>query len=144
MTTGNLQVIPSTLSPGDFTSTVKDNNGAPSSVLEAAEDFSVEMSWRIEKALSNIMNSGDWEASVYYNSLGSAAVGYLGSVKETQVAGTENYGPKDLVVPKNTFPDNVAQPQSGSYELTAVLTFTTTAGVTDIAAVEKLGVFRIA
>jgi hypothetical protein len=70
---------------GTLSVTVKDNNGAPSSVLEADQDFTIDAKWSIDKYSAAALG-GKWELAAYVESIG---------------AGPEKQIGKTVVVPLN-------------------------------------------
>jgi hypothetical protein len=117
---------------GTFTASVIDNNGAPSKVVEAGLDFSVEGA--IVLNAGNII-TGTMTVTAYADEVGGPFDASIGSTPVT-IPGDGTF-PYKVTIPAN----KLANPptSSGVYELTAVLTHTTSAGtLTNVTAFENL------
>ena len=128
------------LGPGSFDAQVLDNNGAPATVLEASEDFSIKTGWSID-ALSAVLLGGQWEVSAYVESIGPGPEQLVGSTV-VPLDGSTAYN-ATVTVAKGTLPDNPGPPQSGVYKLVTVLTHRNFGKITNIAAVVEGPVLRI-
>jgi hypothetical protein len=130
-------------SSGNFTATIRDNNGSPSTVLEASQPFSVDTTWILDPTTASYLG-GQWEVAVYAESIGNAPEGQFGPTRIVPVTGGAVYS-TTVTVPANTVPNNPNEPRSGVYKLVAVLLLRNVAGkVTDIAAVAECPIVRIA
>jgi hypothetical protein len=128
------------LGPGTFTATVVDNNGAPSTVLEADTDFTVETAWTID-ALSAALLGGEWEVSAYVESIGPGPEQLVGTTT-VALTGATSYNAV-VTVPGGTLPNDPGPPNSGVYKLVTVLTHRNFTKITNIAALVEGPVLRI-
>ncbi len=130
------------LGPGTFTATVLDNNGAPSSVLEAADPFTIQCAWTISP-LAALLLGGEWQLASYVESIGAGPEQQVGPTETVALDGSTSYS-RDIVVPANTLPDDPAPPASGAYKVVTLLTHRNFGHVTDVAAVVEGPILRIA
>ena len=130
------------LGPGTFTAAVIDNNGAPSSVLEANQPFTIQCSWNIS-ALAALLLGGQWQVAAYVESIGAGPEQEVGAAVTVALNGGTSYN-ATIVVPANTLPDDPAPPLSGTYKLVTLLTHRNFGHVTDVAAVVEGPIVRIA
>jgi hypothetical protein len=98
---------------------VRDNNGAPSSVLEANADFRIDAEWSID-ANSATALSGRWELAAYVESIGQGPERQVGQTELVPLNGGTNYS-ATITVPAGTLPDDPQPPRSGVYKLVTVL-----------------------
>src|SRR6266702_4321060 len=98
------------LGPGTFTAAVIDNNGAPSSVLEANQPFTIQCSWNIS-ALAALLLGGQWQLAAYVESIGAGPEQEVGAAVTVALNGGTSYN-ATIVVPANTLPDDPAPPLS--------------------------------
>ena len=129
------------LGPGTFDATIIDNNGAPSSVLEASAPFTIQCSWSIS-ALAALLLGGQWQLAAYVESIGPGPEQEVGAAVTVPLNGGTNYN-ANIVVPANTLPDNPGPGQSGSYKVVMLLTHRNFGLVTDVAGVVEGPVVRI-
>jgi hypothetical protein len=127
--------------PGQFNIVVNDNNGTPSSVLEAAKDFTIDASWSIDPAAALLLG-GQWEVAAYVESVGQGPEQQVGPTEIVPLNGTPSYS-RTITVPAGTLPDNPAPPLSGVYKLIVVLIHRNFAAVSDVAAVAEGPFLRI-
>jgi hypothetical protein len=130
------------LGPGTFDATLVDNNGSPSSVLDASVPFHIDCSWTISP-LAALLLGGQWELSAYVESIGPGPEKEIGALVTVPLTGTTNYS-ATIVVPANTLPVNPAPPVSGTYKMVMLLTHRNFAHVTDVAGVVEGPLVRIA
>jgi hypothetical protein len=124
---------------GTFTAVVNDNNGVPSTVLDANQDFKITCNWDLNVSLSQMLE-GTFELSTYAEAIGAGVEARIGFLPVPIVLGQQIYGPVDVVVAANTLPDQTAllADESGTYKLITVLTHRNSAGtVSDVVAVEE-------
>ncbi len=129
------------LGPGTFDATIIDNNGAPSSVLEASAPFTIQCTWSIS-ALAALLLGGQWQLAAYVESIGPGPEQEVGAAVTVPLNGGTNYN-ANIVVPANTLPDNPGPGQSGSYKVVMLLTHRNFGLVTDVAGVVEGPVVRI-
>jgi hypothetical protein len=127
--------------PGQFNIVVNDNNGAPSSVLEAASPFTINATWSIDPAAALLLG-GQWEVAAYVESVGQGPEQQVGPTQIVPLNGSANYT-TTVTVPANTLPDNPQPPLSGVYKLIVVLIHRNFAAVSDVAAVAEGPFLRI-
>lgn len=127
--------------PGTFTATVVDNNGNPSSVLDAAQPFSIEVE-AILDPLSASLLGGELEFAAYVESIGPGVEQQVGPTETAVLTGATNY-PKTIVVAANTLPNNLGPGESGAYKLVTLMTHRQFGAVTDVAAVAESPILRI-
>ena len=127
--------------PGSVTATVQDNNGAPSSVLEAGLPFTVHVDWSID-ALAALLLGGQWELAVYVESIGPGPEQQIGPTVITPLTGATTYA-ANVLVPANTLPDDPGAPNSGVYKVATVLTHRNFGSITDVVGVVEGPVLRI-
>jgi hypothetical protein len=124
---------------GSFTAVVKDNNGDPTTVLDANQDFVITCEWDINTALALVLE-GTFELAAYAEAIGQGLEQRIGFLSVPVVIGQQIYPPVDMVVAAGTLPDQTALglDDSGVYKLITVLTHRNTAGtVSDVVAVEE-------
>ncbi|MFI1996629.1 hypothetical protein [Actinoplanes sp. NPDC020271] len=133
------------LGPGQFTAIVKDNNGEPSSVLEAGEKFEIRCEWKISR-LAALLLGGRWKVAAYVESIGPGPEKQIGLTKVVALNGGTEYH-ADIEVPAHTLPDldpHAPAPEpSGAYKLVTLLTLENFGKLTDVAAVVEGPVLRI-
>jgi hypothetical protein len=133
--------FPNTLfGPGSFEALVKDNDGAPSTVLEAGKNFTIETKWEIDE-LSALLLGGRWTVTAYVESIGQGQERAIATLP-VLLNGGRNYA-AILTVPANTLPNNPAPPRSGVYKLVTVLTHDNFGTITNVAAVVEGPMLRI-
>jgi hypothetical protein len=133
--------FPTSLGPGVFTLMVRDNNGNPSQVLEAAAPFSIDTWWSIDAAAARVLG-GQWEVAAYVESIGPGQEKQVGSTRTVPLTGGTNYS-TTITVPANTLVDDPASGQSGAYKLVAVLTHRNFNKLSDVAALAEGPIVRI-
>ena len=126
--------------PGTFTADVLDNNGNPSTVLDAGLQFTIRTSWSIDP-LAALLMGGDWQVASYVEAIGPGAEQQVGPTQTVPLNGGTNYA-TDIVVPP-TLPNNLPAGQSGAYKLVTLLTHVNFGSVSDVAAVAEGPVLRI-
>jgi hypothetical protein len=127
--------------PGQFDIVVNDNNGTPSTVLEAAANFTIDATWSIDPAAALLLG-GQWELAAYVESVGQGPEQQVGPTEIVPLNGTASYS-RTVTVPAGTLPDNPAPPLSGVYKLIVVLIHRNFAAVSDVAAVAEGPFLRI-
>src|SRR5262245_25591759 len=92
---------------GTLDATVKDNNGAPSSVLEANQNFTIDAEWSIDQYSAATL-SGQWELAAYVESIGAGPEQQVGQTEKVTLDG--RFAPSayqaTITVPAGTLPDN--------------------------------------
>jgi hypothetical protein len=127
--------------PGHFDIVVNDNNGTPSSVLDAGLEFTIDAKWSIDP-LAALLLGGQWEVAAYVESIGQGPEQQVGKTKVVPLDGGDKY--KTTVrVPAHTLPNNPAPPISGVYKLIVVLIHRNFNAVSDVAAVAEGPFLRI-
>ena len=129
------------LGPGSVTATVLDNNGAPATVLEAGDPFTIHADWQISP-LAALLLGGDWQLAAYVESIGAGPEQQVGPTVTVPLTGAPNYS-ADITVPANTLPNTPAPPASGVYKTVTVLTHTNFGAVTDVVGIVEGPVLRI-
>jgi hypothetical protein len=129
------------LNPGTFTASVVDNNGAPSTVLDAGQPFTIQCSWQIS-ALAALLMGGQFQVAAYAESIGQGPEQQLGPTVTRPLNGGTNFS-ADIVVPANTLPNNLPPGQSGAYKLITLLTHRNFGAISDVSAVAEEPVVRI-
>ena len=124
-----------------FTAELIDNNGAPSTVLDAGLDFAVKADWTIS-ALAALLMGGQWEVAAYAESIGPGVEKQIGDTVVKPLDGSTNYK-AEIKVPANTLPDNLGPGESGTYKIVVLLTHRNFGKVSDVAAVVEFPVVRI-
>jgi hypothetical protein len=131
------------LSPGSFTATVVDNNGNPSSVLDAGTQFTINATWQVSP-LAALLLGGQWEIAAYVESVGAGPEQQIGvPTNVVLLDGRTTPYTTTIVVPGGTLPNNPAPPTSGVYKLVTVLTHRNFGSVSDLSAVEEGPFLRI-
>lgn len=136
--------FPNTLfGPGTATIVVNDNNGAPASVLEAADRFTIDVSWTVDPLFA-LLAGGDWEVAAYVEGIGGpgAPEQQVGATQTVPLNGGRNYN-TTITVPGGTLPNDPAPPNSGVYKLVVVLIHRNFTVVSNVAAVIDGGLLRI-
>jgi hypothetical protein len=129
------------LGPGAFDAQILDNNGAPSTVLEANAPFTIKCNWSVS-ALAALLLGGQWQLAAYVESIGPGPEQEIGAAVTIPLNGSTNYN-ANIVVPANTLPDNPAPPLSGTYKVVMLLTHRNFGQVTDVAGVVEGPIVRI-
>jgi hypothetical protein len=137
----NIQFPNVLFGPGTFTATVLDNNGNPSNVLDAAQEFRIEVE-AILDPLSASLLGGDLEFAAYVESIGPGREQQVGPTRTVTLTGATNY-PDVIVVPASTLPNNLGPGESGAYKLVTLMTHRQFGAVTDVAAVVEGPILRI-
>jgi hypothetical protein len=134
------------LNPGTFTATVIDNNGNPSTVLDAGTNFEIRCSWQVSP-LAALLLGGQWEVAAYVESVGAGPEQQIGTPPTrtvvVQLDGRTGPYTATINVPPNELPNNPAPPRSGVYKLVTVLTHRNFGNVSDVSAVEEGPFLRI-
>jgi len=128
--------------PGVFNAVLKDNNGAPSSVLDAGLRFSIACDWRITQ-LAALLMGGDWQVAAYAESIGPGVEKQIGPTSTVPLNGGTTYSTVINVDPP-TLPNNVPPGQSGAYKVVVLLTHRNFGKISDVSAVVEFPVVRIA
>jgi hypothetical protein len=136
----NIQFPNTLFGPATFDAVVKDNDGFPSTVLEASADFLIETEWEIV-ALAALLLGGRWTVTAYVESLGPGREQAIATAS-VPLNGGRNYNAV-LRVLANTLPDNPPPPSSGVYKVVTVLTHDNFGKITNVAAVVDGPVLRI-
>lgn len=135
----DIQFFPVTAG-GTFTATVKDNNGNPATILEAARNFSVEGNITINAG--NVI-TGTATVTVYADQLGGPIDRDIGTTGSTININGDGTFPWTVTVAGGTLPDAPAG-QSNLYRLAAVLTMVNSLNVlTETSSFVDLDTFRI-
>jgi hypothetical protein len=129
------------LSPGTFTADLIDNNGVPSTVLDAGTEFKVKAEWRIS-ALAALLMGGQWEVAAYAESIGPGVEKQIGNTVVKPLDGSTVYN-AEITVPPTTLPNNLGPGESGAYKIVVLLTHRNFGAVSDVAAVVEFPVVRI-
>ena len=129
------------LGPGQLLATVNDNNGNPTTVLDAGQQFSIDAIWSIDP-VSALLMGGRWEVAAYVESIGPGPEQQVGGTVRVPLNGGQAYA-ATVTVPANTLPNNPAPPNSGVYKLVTVLTHRNFGQVSDVAAVVEGPILRI-
>lgn len=130
------------LNPGSFTATVLDNNGNPSSVLDAGTPFTIDATWQVSP-LAALLLGGQWEIAAYVESVGAGPERQIGPTSVVPLDGRTTPYTTTIIVPAGELPDNPAPPASGVYKLVTVLTHRNFGSVSDVSAVEEGPFLRI-
>jgi hypothetical protein len=141
MATSTIQFPNVLLNTGTFTANVLDNNGAPSTVLDAGQQFTIRCSWQISQ-LAALLMGGEFQVAAYVESIGQGPEQQVGPTVIRALNGGTNFS-ADIVVPANTLPNNVPAGQSGAYKLVTLLTHRNFGRVSDVSAVVEEPVVRI-
>ena len=128
--------------PGEFTAVLNDNNGVPSSVIDACTEFTIDAKWEIS-LLAALLMGGDWQVAAYAESIGPGEEKQIGPTQTVALNGGTNYATQ-IKVPANTLPDNVPPGQSGAYKIVVLLTHLNFGKISDVSAVVEFPVVRIA
>jgi hypothetical protein len=126
--------------PGTFTATVLDNNGNPSSVLDAGVQFTIHTEWSIG-ALAALLMGGDWQVAAYVEAIGPGVEQQVGPTQTVPLNGGTNFQTDIVVAP--SLPNNLPPGQSGAYKLVTLLTHRNFGAVSDVAAVAEGPILRI-
>jgi hypothetical protein len=129
------------LGPGTVTAAVLDNNGAPATVLEAGQPFTIHADWQISP-LAALLLGGEWQLAAYVESIGPGPEQQVGPTVTVPLTGATSYS-ADVTVPAGTLPDDPAPPTSGAYKTVTVLTHRNFGAVTDVVGVVEGPVLRI-
>jgi hypothetical protein len=129
------------LGPGSMSAVVVDNNGAPSTVLEAGTPFLVKAKWTISP-LAALLLGGQWELAAYVESIGPGPEKQIGKTVVVPLTGTTTYH-ADITVPAGTLPDDPAAPTSGVYKTVTVLTHRNFGKISDVVGIVEGPVLRI-
>jgi hypothetical protein len=130
---------------GTLDVSVLDNNGAPSTVLEADTDFTIAAEWSIDRRSARALG-GQWELAAYVESIGRGPERQVGQTEVVPLDG--RFAPATysvrITVPAGTLPDDPQAPRSGVYKLATVLTHRGPFGqITDVAAFVEGPLLRI-
>lgn len=127
---------------GTFDVELVDNNGEPSTVLEAGKEFSIRTKWSVDPDGAGMLG-GQWEVSAYAESIGHGPEKQIGDTVIVPVDGRETAYFATVTVEANTLPDDPQPPMSGIYKLVTVLMHRNFGKITDVAAVAEGPVVRI-
>jgi hypothetical protein len=128
--------------PGEFTAVLNDNNGVPSSVLDAGTEITIDAKWEIS-LLAALLMGGDWQVAAYAESIGPGVEMQLGPTVTVALNGGTTYSAQ-IKVPAGTLPNNVPPGQSGAYKVVVLLTHRNFGKISDVSAVVEFPVVRIA
>ena len=126
--------------PSTFTAVLNDNNGNPSSVLDAGTDITVDANWEISQ-LAALLLGGEWEVAAYAESIGPGPEAKLGAVTVPLNGGTTYSA--TITVPAITLPNPPAAGESGAYKVVVLLTHRNFGQVSDVSAIVEFPVVRI-
>ncbi|HWM59549.1 MAG TPA: hypothetical protein VNO83_17100 [Pseudonocardia sp.] len=126
--------------PSTFTAVLNDNNGNPSSVLDAGTDITVDANWEISQ-LAALLLGGEWEVAAYAESIGPGPEVKLGAVTVPLNGGTTYSA--TITVPATTLPNPPAAGESGAYKVVVLLTHRNFGQVSDVSAIVEFPVVRI-
>ena len=133
--------FPNALFEGDVNATVLDNDGAPSTVLEAGKQFTIRVNWTVSPLAARLLG-GEWQLAAYVESIGPGPERQVGRTVTVPLTGGTTYR-ADLRVDANTLPNNPAPPTSGVYKVATVLTHRNFGVITDVAGLVEGPVLRI-
>jgi hypothetical protein len=125
---------------GQFRTAVRDNNGTPSSVLDAGAQFTIEARWSVDAATASALG-GQWEVAAYAESIGPGREQQL-ATGTVAVNGAQDYN-TTLTVAGGTLPAPAAG-ESGVYKVVTVLTHRNFGVLSRIAAIDEGPLVRIA
>jgi hypothetical protein len=126
--------------PSTFTAVLNDNNGNPSSVLDAGTDITIDANWEISQ-LAALLLGGEWEVAAYAESIGPGPEAKLGAVTVPLNGGTTYSA--TITVPATTLPNPPAAGESGAYKVVVLLTHRNFGQVSDVSAIVEFPVVRI-
>jgi hypothetical protein len=126
--------------PSTFTAVLNDNNGNPSTVLDAGTDITIDANWEISQ-LAALLLGGEWEVAAYAESIGPGPEAKLGAVTVPLNGGTTYSA--TVTVPATTLPNPPAAGQSGAYKVVVLLTHRNFGQVSDVSAIVEFPVVRI-
>jgi hypothetical protein len=129
------------LNPGTFTADVVDNDGAPSTVLDAGQQFTIQCQWNISP-LAALLMGGEFQVAAYVESIGPGREQQVGPTVTRALNGSTVFS-GNIVVPANTLPNNLPPGQSGAYKLVTLLTHRNFGRISDVSAVVEGPVLRI-
>lgn len=129
------------LGPGTVTATVQDNNGAPATVLEANQPFTIQVDWTLSPLAAALLG-GQMLLAAYVESIGAGPEQQVGPTVTVALDGSTAYS-RTIVVPASTLPDNPAPPASGVYKVATVLTHQNFGAITDVVGVVEGPILRI-
>jgi hypothetical protein len=141
MATSTIQFPNLLLNPGTFNADVLDNNGAPSSVLDAGLPFTIRCSWDISP-LAALLLGGEFQVATYVEAIGQGPEQQVGPTVTRALNGGTSFA-ADILVPANTLPNNVPPGQSGAYKVVTLLTHRNFGQISDVSAVVEGPVLRI-
>jgi hypothetical protein len=81
------------LNPGSFNATVVDNNGNPSSVLDAGTQFTINATWQVSP-LAALLLGGQWEIAAYVESVGAGPEQQIGPTRSMSRAARSRTTPR--------------------------------------------------
>ena len=126
--------------PGTFDAVLNDNNGNPSTVLDAGQTFTISANWTIS-SLAALLMGGQWEVAAYVEAIGPGPEQQIGATAVVPLNGSTTYSTVITVPP--TLPNNLGPGQSGAYKVVVLLTHRNFGAVSDVSAVVELPVVRI-
>jgi hypothetical protein len=126
--------------PSTFTAVLNDNNGNPSTVLDAGTDITIDANWEISQ-LAALLLGGEWEVAAYAESIGPGPEAKLGAVTVPLNGGTTYSA--TITVPATTLPNPPAAGESGAYKVVVLLTHRNFGQVSDVSAIVEFPVVRI-
>ena len=88
--------------PGTFDAVLIDNNGDPSTVLDAGLDFTINANWTIS-SLAALLLGGQFEVAAYAEAIGAGPEQQIGNLVVVPLDGSTNYS-ATVTVPANTLP----------------------------------------
>lgn len=130
--------------PGTFNATVVDNNGQPSTVLDAGQPFTIRTQTDLG-AVAALFLGGTLQYAAYAESIGPGVEKQIGQTVNFAMNGTQVINTDIVVTPGALgLPNNLGPGQSGAYKLVVLLTHrSVNNSVTDVAAVVDGPVLRI-
>jgi hypothetical protein len=127
--------------PGTFNAQLLDNNGAPSTVLEAGSDIFIKTEWEIS-SLAALLMGGYFEVAAYVESIGPGPEQQVGATVTVPLNGGTTFAAQ-ITVPGGTLPNNLPPGQSGAYKVVVLLTHRNFGKISDVSAVVEFPVVRI-
>ena len=127
--------------PSNFDAVINDNNGNPSSVLDAGQACTIAANWTIS-SLAALLLGGQFSVAAYVEAIGPGPEQQIGPTVVVPLNGGTSYSAL-ITVPANTLPNNLPPGQSGAYKVVVLLTHTNFGAVSDVAAVVEFPVVRI-
>jgi hypothetical protein len=127
--------------PGDFNAALIDNNGNPSTVLDAGQVIRINADWTISP-LAALLLGGRFEVAAYVEAIGPGPEQQIGPTSTVLLNGSTSYS-TTIVVPPSTLPNPPPAGQSGAYKVVVLLTHRNFGAVSDVSAIVEFPVVRI-